>query len=276
VSASSIVAKRTGLTTGRVLHQARVGAFYGLSGLLTLFLSFELFAHLLLPTPVLTNWAGGHHVHALSHFVLTAVLLGAVGSGVHPRTRRIAGLQGLLLVPALGLVVSVIAWQGLHSFSFPVFNFALYGAVALALAVLHPDRGRLLTAGRVEPKLAVMAVLTLVPLLAYATGQVLQQLSNAEPVHAVPGHFALSAALAIGVAGLAGLAALRTDGWRLPLWSSGLALVALGIGSAALPYEASSFGLVGGLAATAWGAAFIWLGNRFGSGREDLLWSPGT
>jgi hypothetical protein len=276
VSARPIVAERTGLTTGRVLHQVRVGAFYGLSGFLTLFLSVELFVHLLLPTPVLTNWTGGHHVHAIFHFVLTAVLLAAVGSGVHPRTRRIAGLQGLLLVPALGLVVSVIAWQGIHNFTFPVFNFVLYGVIAVVLAALHPERRRLFTIGVVEPRLLAMAVLAWVPLLAYGAGQVAQQLSNSEPVHAAPGHFALSAALAVGLAGLAGLAALRTDGWRLPLWTSGLALVAVGIGSAALPSEASTFGLVGGIAAIAWGATFVWLGNRSRPGREHLLWSPGT
>jgi hypothetical protein len=276
VSASSLVAERNGLTLGLILHRARVVTYYGLSGLLTLFLSFELFAHLLLPTPVLTDWASGHHVHALFHFVLTAVLVGAVGSGLHPRTRRIAGLQGLLMVPALGLLVSIIAWQGLHSFTFPVFNFALYGSIAVVLAVLHPDRGRLLAAGAFDPELATMAVLALVPLLAYATGQVVQQLSNAQPVHAVPGHFALSGALAVGLAGLACLAALRTEGWRLPLWSSGLAVIALGIGSAALPSEASSFGLVGGLAAIAWGAAFIWLGNRSRSVREHRPWSSGS
>jgi hypothetical protein len=211
VSSESIGVERSGLTLGRILHRARVGAFYGLSGLFMLFLTLELFAHLLLPTPVVTDWASGHHVHSLFHFVLTAVLIGAVGGGIHPRTRRIAGLQGLLLLPALGLLVSVIAWQGLHSFAFPVFNFALYGAIALILAVLHPDRGRLFTAGAIEPKLAAMAFLALVPLLAYATGQVANQLSNAEPVHAVPGHFALSGALVLFEVG-ADLAAAHHPG----------------------------------------------------------------
>ena len=271
MSASSSIAERGGLSAGRILHRARIVAFYGLSGLFTLFLTFELFAHMLLPTPVVTDWASGHHVHALFHAVLTAVLIAAVGGGLHPRTRRIAGLQGLLLVPVLGLVVSVIAWQGLHNLTFPVFNFTLYGVIALILAVLHPDRGRLFTGGVIDPRLAAMAGVAFLPLMIYATGQVAKQLSNAEPVHAVSGHFALTGALAVAISGLAGLAAFRTDGWRLPLWTSGLALVALGIGSAALPSEASSFGLVGGLVATAWGATFIGLGIRPRSGRELRL-----
>jgi hypothetical protein len=270
LNASSSVAEGA-LGVGRILRQARIVAFYGLSGLLTLFLTFELFAHMLLPTPVVTDWASGHHVHALFHAVLTAVLIAAVGGGLHPRTRRIAGLEGLLLVAALGLLVSVIAWQGLHDFTFPVFSFTLCGVIALILAVLHPDRGRLFTGGVIDPELAAMVCLAFVPLLIYATGQVAKQLTNAEAVHAVSGHFALTGALAVAISGLAGLAAFRTDGWRLPLWTSGLALVAVGIGSAALPSEASSFGLVGGLVATAWGATFIGVGIRPRSSRELRL-----
>jgi hypothetical protein len=262
MSANPIVTERGGLTVGRILHRARIVAFSGLSGLFTLFLTVELFAHLLLPTPVVTDWAAGHHVHSLAHFVLTAILIPAVGVGLYPRMRRIAGLQGLLLVQVLGLLVSVIAWQGFHNLMFPVFNFTLYGVIALILAALHPERGRLFTGGAIEPGLAAMAALAFVPLLVYAAGQVAKQLSNAEPAHAVVGHFALMAALAVALPGLAGLAALRTEGWRLPLWSSGLAVGALGLGSIAFPSEASSFGLVGALAAIAWGATFIWLGNR--------------
>jgi hypothetical protein len=250
------------LTVGRNLHRARVIAFYALSALLTLFLTFELFAHFLLPTPVVTDWAHGHHVHSIAHAVLTAVLIAAVAVGLHPRTRSIAGLQALLLVNVLGLLVSVIAWQGFHNFAFPVFNFTAYGVIALIIAALHPERGRLFARGNIDPGLLVMAAVAFVPLIAYAAGEVSKQLSNAAPAHAVVGHFALMAALAVALAGLAALAALRTEGWRLPLWSAGLAVAALGAASIALPSEASSFWLVGGVLAIVWGASFIWLGNR--------------
>jgi hypothetical protein len=107
-----------------------------------------------------------------------------------------------------------------------------------------------------------MAGLAFVPLIAYAAVEVSKQLSNAQPAHAIVGHFALMGALGVALAGLAGLAALRTEGWRLPLWSAGLAVAALGAASIAFPSEASSFGLVGGVLAIAWGGSFIWLGNR--------------
>jgi hypothetical protein len=247
---------------GRNLHRARVAAFYALSALLTLFLTFELFAHFFAPTPVVTDWAHGHHVHSIAHAVLTAVLIAAVAVGLHPRSRRIAGLQALLLVNVLGLLVSLIAWQGFHNLAFPVFNFTLYGVIAVIVAALHPERGRLFARGHLDAGLLVMAAVAFIPLIAYAAGEVSKQLSNAQPAHAVVGHFALMAALAVSLAGLAALAALRTEGWRLPLWSAGLAVAALGAASIALPSEASSFGLVGGALAIAWGLSFIWLGNR--------------
>ena len=199
-------------TVGRNLHRARVGAFYALSALLTLFLTFELFAHFLAPTPVVTDWAHGHHVHSIAHAVLTAVLIAAVAVGVHPRTRRIAGLQGLLLVTVVGFLVSVFAWQGIHNLAFPVFNFTLYGSIALIVAALHPERSQLFAPGRIEPGLLAMAVLAFLPLLAFAAVEVSKQLSNAEPAHAVVGHFALMGALAVALAAVAGLAALRTEG----------------------------------------------------------------
>lgn len=247
---------------GRTLHRARVVAFYVFSALLTLFLTFELFAHFLAPTPVVTDWPSGHHVHSIAHAVLTAVLIAAVAVGLHPRTRRIAGLQGLLLINVLGLFVSVIAWEGFHNLAFPVFNFTLYGVIALIVATLHPERGRLFARGDADPWLLAMAVLAALPLIVYAAVEVSKQLSSAEPVHAVVGHFALMGALGVALSGLAGLAALRTEGWRVPLWSAGLAVSVLGATSIAFPSEASTFGLVAGMLAIAWGAIFIWVGNR--------------
>jgi hypothetical protein len=108
-----------------------------------------------------------------------------------------------------------------------------------------------------------MAVVAFVPAIVYAALEVAKQQSGTDPVHSGVGHFALMASLAVVLAALAGLAALRTEGWRLPLWSAGLAVVALGLGSIAFPIEASSLGLVGGLVAVAWGVAFIAFGHRW-------------
>lgn len=244
------------------MHALRFMAFYGLSLLFTVLLSLELFAHLLLPTPVLTQWAAPHHLHAAAHAVATAILIPAVALGLHSRLRSVAALQSLLLVVAIGLVVSVVAWQGFRPGStFPTFNFTLYGIVAVLLLSLHPNRDRLFARGRAEPTLVVMALIAAVPLLTIAASEIAMQW-GADPVHSVAGDFALTASLTIALAALAGLAALRTDGWRLPLWSAGIGVPALGLVSIVFPSEASSVGLLGGLAAMAWGIMFIGLGTR--------------
>lgn len=246
----------------RAMHLVRLIAFYGLSLLFTVFLSLELFAHLLLPTPVLTQWAPPHHVHAAAHAVVTALLIPAVASGLHPRLRRVAALQSLVLVVAIGLVVSVVAWQGFRPGSnFPTFNFTLYGIVAVLLLILHPNRDRLFARGTAGPTLASMALVAAVPLLTFAASEIGMQWA-ADPVHGVAGHYALTASLSIALAALTGLAALRTDGWRLPLWSAGIGVAVLGLVSIVFPSEASSFGPFGGLAAMAWGITFIGLGVR--------------
>jgi hypothetical protein len=244
------------------LHALRLIAFYSLSLLFTVLLSLELVAHLLLPTPVLTQWAAPHHLHAAAHAVVTALLIPAVVLGLHPRLRSVAALQSLLLVVAIGLVVSVVAWQGYRPGStFPTFNFTLYGIVAVLLLSLHPKRDHLFARGRAEPTLVIMGLIGAVPLLTFGASEVVMQWA-ADPIHGVAGHYALTASVAIALAALAGLAALRTDGWRLPLWSAGIGVAVLGLVSSAFPSEASSAGLFGGLVATAWGIMFIGLGTR--------------
>jgi len=245
----------------RALRTLRLIVFYGLSLLFTVLLSLELFAHLLLPTPVLTQWAAPHHLHAAAHAVVTALLIPAVAFGLHPRLRSVAALQSLLLIVAIGLIVSVVAWQGFRPGSnFPTFNFTLYGIVAVLLLSLHPNRDRLFARGRPEPVLAIMAWIGAVPLLTFAASEIVMQWAG-DPVHGVAGHYALTASLAVALAAVAGLAALRTDGWRLPLWSAGIGVAAVGFVSIMFPSEASSIGLLGGLAAIAWGVTFIGLGT---------------
>lgn len=248
---------------GRLLHALRLTAFYGLSALFTLFLSLELFAHLVLPTPVLTQWAAPHHVHAAAHAVLTAILIPTVGLGLHPRLRSVAALQASLLVVVVGLSASIAAWQGFRpGENFPTFNFTLYGIIAVVLLALHPKRGRLFAFGTPSRTLTAMALIASVPLVSTAVLQIGMQQSDADPVHGGAGHFALMASLAVALTVLAALAALRTEGWRVILWSAGLGVTAIGLVSIAFPSEASSAGVIGGLAALAWGAMFIGLGMR--------------
>ena len=243
---------------GSNLHRARIVAFYTVTAVVTLFTTVEFFSHLLLNTPVATQWTGGpHHIHALAHATLNAVLIPALATQLYPRARRIAGMQQLLVAALFGLAVSLIAKRGFADLDFPVFNFTLYSVAGLIIAALHPSRGELFKPGKPSVWTAGIALIAMVPLAAYAAAEAAKQLSGVDPVHAEVGHWALMAALASSLVGVIGLTALRTDGWRLPLWSAGLATLALGIGSIAMPAEASSFGLLGGTAAVLWGAASI-------------------
>ncbi len=144
----------------RALHLAPVIAFYGLTVLFTLFLSFEFFAHLLLPTPVVTQWAASHRQPA------HAAHRGDPGTAAR-RTTRSPGQSHRL--------------GGFHDLTFPVFNSTLYGVVALILVALHPERGRLFARGNVDRRLAAMAVLASVPLIAYAALETGKQRSGVDP-----------------------------------------------------------------------------------------------
>ena len=212
----------------------------------------------------MTKWAPPHHIHALAHAVVTAILIPAVGSQLYPRVRRIVGLQILLLVALGGLVVSLIAMRGVSDLDFPVFNFTLYSIVGLLILFLHPERGRIFEHGRVSPGLALLAVAGLIPLTGYAVAEIGKQWSGFEPFHG--GHWALMAATAVVLIVVAGLGAIAGEGRRLAIWTAGLGAGLLGLGSLAFPSEASTFGIVGGLMALLWGSAFIALGE-FGRSR---------
>ena len=259
----------------RNLHRARIVAFYTLTGALTLFTTVELFSHLLRNTPVATQWTGGpHHIHAVAHAILNAVLIAALATQLHPRVRRIAGLQQFLVAAFFGLAVSLIAKRGFADLDFPVFNFTLYSVAGLIIAALHPSRGELFNPGKPSAWTAGIALIAMVPLAAYAAAEAAKQLSGIDPVHAEVGHWALMAGLASSLVGVIGLTALRTEGWRLPLWSAGLATLALGIASIAMPTEASSFGLLAGTAAVLWGAASIAVSEILYRRADKLLIAP--
>ena len=243
---------------GRNLHRARTIAFYTLTAVLTFFTTFEFFAHLPVNTPVATQWtAGSHHIHALAHATLNALLVPAMATQLYPRVRKIAGMQQFLVVAFFGLAVSLVAKRGFANLDFPVFNFTLYSVMGLIIATLHPSRGDLLRFRQPSARAGGIALLAIVPLAAYGATEAGKQMSGFDPAHALVGHWALMAGLASSLIGVIGLTALRTEGWRLPLWSAGLAMVALGIGSVAMHSEPSSFGLMGGTAAVLWGAASI-------------------
>lgn len=75
--------------------------------------------------------------------------------------------------------------------------------------------------------------------------------------HTALGHYRNLAALSLIIILVGTLASFRPPGWRLAAWVAGGLSLLLGLVSVVLPEAESSLGLLWGLAAIIWGAAFI-------------------
>jgi hypothetical protein len=71
------------------------------------------------------------------------------------------------------------------------------------------------------------------------------------------GHWSAMAAFAVSIVVLAGLAALRPPGWRLPAWSAGIAAFIYGFASLIFPDDASAAIAVWAVFAMLWGIGFV-------------------
>jgi hypothetical protein len=106
----------------------------------------------------------------------------------------------------------------------------------------------------------VLAAAVTLPSLWYAWSEIQVHLAAplSDPHRGPPeAHYVSGAALALAIAGVAWLASLRTQGWRLPAWCAGLAMAMTGAVSIWLPAWVSSFGVAWGTAALLWGLGFI-------------------
>jgi len=191
-----------------------------------------------------------HYVHwGAFMVVLTAVPLASLAV----RPDLAAAQQSAVVVTAF-----VVATVAARMFDVAIVLFPVLIGVLLAL---HPARGRLLRRpGGLDATLGVLAAAVTLPSLWYAWSEL--QVHLAAPVsdpHRGPpeAHYVTGAALAFAIAGVAWLAALRTDGWRLPAWCAGAAMAMTGAASIWLPGWVSSFDRVWGAAAVVWGVAFI-------------------
>jgi hypothetical protein len=210
---------------------------------------------------LVTGWFEGgerliHRVHDIGTGILGAILLApAYLAQVRSPERRIAALQQALV----GLVTLVAAMFLAMDFAPEVAGFALGFAVLLAVLVaLHPARDRLWRAGRISVPSAVIVALAAVPLVAYAIhmGR-LERLGAPTDPHIVEHHWTTMAAVAVGILLVGALAALRTEGWRIPAWCAGLGAVVFGTASVTFPGYAGSVGPGRGAAAIAGGVAFL-------------------
>jgi hypothetical protein len=187
---------------------------------------------------------GQHRVHDLG----AAALMGMLSAGL--LSRRTAGLQQALV--CFLVLLAALAWS-------EVIDLRLgFVVVPAALLALHPSRRDLLRVGRFSPTLAALAVLAAVLFLPFAADQAsLQRLDVSGATHWEQSHWAGMAAFATAIPLVGLLAAARSEGWRIAVWSAGVASSAFGIGSLLLPTQASSLESASAALAVAGGVAFV-------------------
>jgi hypothetical protein len=159
--------------------------------------------------------------------------------------------QAALVIPAL-LIASALAADSQNV----VVALLLVPALGIMVA-LHPARSEFLVRrAALSPKLLVIAVLGAIPLSAYALDMGAEARELVGPPHHVQ-RLSTMAAMAIAIVLAGGLAALRTQGWRIPAWSAGTAAVVFGLASVVFPDQRGAEGRGWAVVAIAGGLLFI-------------------
>ena len=203
---------------------------------------------------------GSHRFHDLSWGVLegAVILVGLVVSLWRPARRPIAFQQVGVGVAALLVTMLLIRETD-------VATFVVMGLIVVA-GLLHPARRLLARVNPVDAPALLVAALVAAPLVWYAIGEAaLHRAGPTDDPHVAMAHYAGTTAAALAVAGLAFLAASRQPGRRLVVVSAATGLAVLGIASLIWPDIASSFGVLGGVAALAGAAAVLAAGLRPGT-----------
>jgi hypothetical protein len=128
---------------------------------------------------------------------------------------------------------------------------------------LHPARDRFLRLSRgVSPVLGILTVAAAVPLIGFALGQAsLQRNGVAGDPHVDMHHYTGMAFMAIALVLCGAVAALRSRGYRIAAWTTGLAGAVFGIASAVYRHAPSSV-------ARRWGAVAVIGGILFSAAAE--------
>lgn len=200
-----------------------------------------------------------HRVHDLTFsFLLGTALVGMLAQ-VRAPSRNVAG-QLMSLMPFVGLLL-VLLMTNLAVLSIP---WAVVGSFTLLAATLHPAGRELFAsvrAPRVDRSMLALVAIATVPLLTLTAVNIGLQRTAADD-HAALGHYGYMAALGLTIIGVGVLASLRSEGWRVVLWTAGGLAAFTGLASLMFPDAASRLEPVWALAAIAWGVAFVAAGER--------------
>jgi hypothetical protein len=205
---------------------------------------------------------------AVAGIVLPAAFLALL----HAPQRRPAAVQQIAVV---GIAFALAGAIGLDPLSF--ISVGMVAVMLMAVRTLHPTRPSLLPErpGTGRAVLAVTAV-GAVPWLLYALATAAKSRAGVPPeemaLRPQAGGWAGATVLALVVVLLALLAATRTPGWRVPLYSAALAATSFGLVSLLNPAVPGSVGRVWGSLAVAWSLALVLtaeLGQHRGAGRPS-------
>lgn len=196
-----------------------------------------------------------HRIHDVTFGLLITTGIVGVLAQLRRPSQNVAGIV-MALIPFVGLALAaVLSDTGVIERN-PLYLVAAVTAVA---ALLHPTGRAFFQSFRVARINWVMLALVsiaVVPLLLFAFDNTGLQ-ETVRDDHAGLGHYAFMAAFGFTVIGVGVLASLGPDGWRLTAWVAGLLPALVGAMSVIYPDFSSSLGLGWGLAAIAWGAAFV-------------------
>jgi hypothetical protein len=195
-----------------------------------------------------------HRVHDLTFsFIFGTALVGTLAQVRRPSENFASQLMALIPWVALGLAFLLAkAWL-------PFAPAPILGALTLLATLLHPTRRdffRSFTISRVNRVMLALTVIAAVPLLAFASTNLGFQRTVTND-HAALGHYGFMAAFSFTAIGVAVLASLRPQGWRLTAWVAGFLPALLGLTSLVFSDVDSSIGRIWALAAIAWGVAFV-------------------
>lgn len=191
----------------------------------------------------------------LAFFSLGAI----IGAGFASQIRRapVAGRAQAGLA-ALALTVCGVAGRRIEPF---VGGGVLVAAVAVQWALSRTQPRAHRARGPANVPAAALMLVAAAASVTYAVPMIAAALDAGPSCFlgrcARGDRYAESAATALAIPAVAALAALRVDGWRLPLWSAGITAITVGVSSVALPQAVGSLGVVGGAAGITWGLAFI-------------------
>jgi hypothetical protein len=261
-SPSNVDAGPVALAAGskRAWGRRRRIAFFAWAAVLSLLLGVTFVAVTAL---TIGMWVAGQNADTtpvvdLGFFALGVVII-ANGFAVQLRApeRNIAGLQqatiGLLAFGVAGLIGERVE---------PLTGAAILLVATAILVALHPARRSFFTGGtRLSAPLAALALLAAVPAAAYAATMLVEARQAGPSCFfgrcAYGDRFAEMAALAISVVAVGMLAALQTEGWRVPAWSAGVAAAIVGAASIIWPDLTGALGQTAGAAAVLWGILFV-------------------